>query len=72
MKCWTNIESFDRDMPIRFTYQMEKLLLSRMPREELNGKCNHIWSFHFMRAPTSAYLQAGHLYERYIVNTLPL
>lgn len=28
MKCWTNIESFDRDMPIRFLpIKWEKLLL---------------------------------------------
>lgn len=46
MKCWTNIESFDRDMPIRFLpIKWEKLLLKLTLREEREWKMQSRLSF---------------------------
>ena len=66
MKCWTNIESFDRDMPIRFLpIKWEKLLL-KLDAARRAGMENAItFEFSHFMSPNSAYLQAGHLYERY-------
>ena len=66
MKCWTNFESFDRDMPIRFLpIKWEKLLLKmEMARKAgMDGAITFEFS-HFM-SPNSEYSQAGHLYDRY-------
>jgi hypothetical protein len=66
MKCWTNFESFDRDMPIRFLpIKWEKLLLKmEMARKAgMEGAITFEFS-HFM-SPNSEYKQAGHLYDRY-------
>ena len=66
MKCWTNFESFDRDMPIRFLpIKWEKLLLKmEMARKAgMDGAITFEFS-HFM-SPNSEYQQAGHLYDRY-------
>ncbi|HZH72841.1 MAG TPA: DUF4434 domain-containing protein [Mariniphaga sp.] len=66
IECWTNSETFDRDMPIKFMpIKWEKLLL----KLEMAAKAgiSHAITFefsHFM-SPQSAYLQAGHLYNRY-------
>lgn len=66
MKCWTNIESFDRDMPIRFLpIKWEKLLL-KLELARKAGMENAItFEFSHFMSPNSAYLQAGHLYNRY-------
>ena len=66
MKCWINIESFDRDMPIRFLpIKWEKLLL-KLDAARRAGMENAItFEFSHFMSPNSAYLQAGHLYERY-------
>ena len=51
MQCWTNAETFDRDMPIHFfPLKFDKAITFEFS--------------HFM-SPQSAYLQAGHLYDRY-------
>ena len=66
MKCWTNFESFDRDMPIRFLpIKWEKLLLKMdmARRAGMDGAITFEFS-HFM-SPNSEYQQAGHLYDRY-------
>ena len=66
MKCWTNFESFDRDMPIRFLpIKWEKLLLKMdmARRAGMDGAITFEFS-HFM-SPNSEYSQAGHLYDRY-------
>ncbi|WP_431123076.1 DUF4434 domain-containing protein [Flagellimonas flava] len=67
MQSWTNIESFDRDMPIKFLpIKFEKLLL-KMHAAQRAG-CTKAITFefsHFM-SPQSSYLQAGHLYNRYM------
>lgn len=66
MHCWTNIESFDRDMPIRFLpIKWEKLLL-KLDAARRAGMENAItFEFSHFMSPNSAYLQAGHLYNRY-------
>lgn len=66
MHCWTNFESFDRDMPIRFLpIKWEKLLLKMemARRAGMEGAITFEFS-HFM-SPNSSYTQAGHLYDRY-------
>jgi len=66
MKCWTNAETFDRDMPIRFLpikFDKLRLKLEAARRAEYDKAITFEFS-HFM-SPNSAYLQAGHLYERY-------
>lgn len=64
---WTNCESFDRDMPIKFMpIKLEKLLFKLKAAE--NAGCEKAITFefsHFM-SPQSAYKQAGHLYNRYM------
>ena len=66
MKCWTNIESFDRDMPIRFLpIKWEKLLLKLVAARRAGMENAITFEFSHFMSPNSAYLQAGHLYERY-------
>ena len=66
MECWTNIESFDRDMQIRFLpIKWEKLLL-KLDAARRAGMQNVItFEFSHFMSPNSAYPQAGHLYDRY-------
>lgn len=66
IKCWTNIESFDRDMPIRFLpIKWEKLLL-KLDAARRAGMENAItFEFSHFMSPNSTYLQAGNLYNRY-------
>jgi hypothetical protein len=66
IRSWTNSETFDRDMPIKFLpIKWEKLLmkLSAAKRAGIEEAITFEFS-HFM-SPQSAYLQAGHLYNRY-------
>ena len=66
LACWTNTETFDRDMPIKFLpIKWDKLLLKLETAAKVG--IDHAITFefsHFM-SPQSAYLQAGHLYNRY-------
>jgi hypothetical protein len=66
LDCWTNTETFDRDMPIKFLpIKWEKLLFKLNAAQQAG--IQHVITFefsHFM-SPQSAYLQAGHLYRRY-------
>ena len=66
MQCWTNAESFDRDMPIKFfPIKLDKLRLKlEAAKRAGNDKATTLEFSHFM-SPQSAYLQAGHLYDRY-------
>ena len=66
INCWTNIESFDRDMPIRFLpIKWEKLLL-KLDAARRAGMENAItFEFSHFMSPNSTYLQAGNLYKRY-------
>lgn len=66
LKCWTNAETFDRDMPIKFfpiKFEKLKLKLEAAARAGYDKAITFEFS-HFM-SPQSAYLQAGHLYNRY-------
>lgn len=67
MQCWTNAESFDRDMPIRFLpIKFDKLRM----KLEAAKRCGYdkaiTFEFSHFMSPQSAYLQAGHLYDRYM------
>lgn len=66
LECWTNAETFDRDMPIKFLpIKFEKLRLKlEAARKAGYAKAITFEFSHFM-SPQSAYLQAGHLYRRY-------
>ncbi|MFA6592300.1 MAG: DUF4434 domain-containing protein [Bacteroidales bacterium] len=66
MKCWTNAETFDRDMPINFLpIKFDKLRLKlEAAKRACYDKAITFEFSHFM-SPQSAYLQAGHLYDRY-------
>jgi hypothetical protein len=66
MRCWTNSETFDRDMPIKFLpIKWEKLWL-KLEAARAAGIENAItFEFSHFMSPQSAYRQAGHLYNRY-------
>jgi hypothetical protein len=66
MQCWTNAESFDRDMPIKFLpIKFEKLRM----KLEAAKRCGYdkaiTFEFSHFMSPQSAYSQAGNLYNRY-------
>lgn len=66
MQCWTNAETFDRDMPINFLpIKFDKLRM----KLEAAARCGYdkaiTFEFSHFMSPQSAYLQAGHLYDRY-------
>jgi hypothetical protein len=67
LQCWTNAESFDRDMPIKFLpIKWEKLRL----KLEAARRCGYnkaiTFEFPHFMSPQSAYPQAHHLYNRYL------
>lgn len=66
MQCWTNAETFDRDMPIRFLpIKFDKLRM----KLEAAARCGYdkaiTFEFSHFLSPQSAYAQAGNLYNRY-------
>ncbi len=66
MKCWTNAESFDRDMPIRFLpIKFDKLRM----KLEAAKRCGYdkaiTFEFSHFMSPQSVYGAAGNLYNRY-------
>lgn len=66
MKCWTNAESFDRDMPIRFfPIKFDKLRMKLEAAKRAHYDKAITFEFSHFMSPQSAYLQAGHLYDRY-------
>lgn len=66
MKCWTNAETFDRDMPIRFLpIKFDKLRLKLEAAKRAGYDKAITFEFSHFMSPQSAYLQAGHLYDRY-------
>jgi len=66
LKCWTNAESFDRDMPIKFfPIKFEKLRLKLEAARRAGYDKAITFEFSHFMSPQSAYLQAGHLYDRY-------
>lgn len=67
LQCWTNAETFDRDMPIKFLpIKFEKLRL----KLEAARRCGYdkaiTFEFSHFMSPQSAYIQAHHLYNRYM------
>ena len=66
MQCWTNAESFDRDMPIRFLpIKFDKLRMKLEAAKRAGYDKAITFEFSHFMSPQSAYLQAGHLYNRY-------
>jgi hypothetical protein len=66
MECWTNAESLDRDMPIKFMpIKFEKLRLKLEAARQAGYDKAITFEFSHFMSPQSAYLQAGHLYNRY-------
>ena len=66
MQCWTNAETFDRDMPIHFLpIKFDKLRM----KLEAAKRCGYdkaiTFEFSHFLSPQSAYFQAHHLYDRY-------
>jgi hypothetical protein len=66
MECWTNAESFDRDMPINFLpIKFDKLRYKLEAAQKAGVSKAITFEFSHFMSPQSAYLQAGHLYDRY-------
>ena len=66
IKCWTNAETFDRDMPISFLpIKFDKLRLKLEAAKRAGYDKAITFEFSHFMSPQSAYLQAGHLYDRY-------
>ena len=64
---WTNLESFDRDMPIKFLpIKFEKLRLKLEAARRAGYTKAITFEFSHFMSPQSAYRQAGHLYNRYM------
>ncbi len=67
LSSWTNIESFDRDLPIKFMpIKFEKMLLKLQAAQRAGCTKAITFEFSHFMSPQSAYLQAGHLYHRYM------
>ncbi|MEN1785094.1 MAG: DUF4434 domain-containing protein [Bacteroidota bacterium] len=66
MSSWTNSESFDRDMPIKFfPIKFEKMLLKLEAAKRAGYEKAITFEFSHFMSPQSAYIQAHHLYNRY-------
>ncbi|HUM68941.1 MAG TPA: DUF4434 domain-containing protein, partial [Chloroflexota bacterium] len=66
LRCWTNSETFDRDMPIKFLpIKWEKLLLKLEAARQAGVEKAITFEFSHFLSPHSAYRQAHHLYRRY-------
>jgi hypothetical protein len=66
LRCWTNSETFDRDMPIKFLpIKWEKLLLKLNAAEQAGMEKAITFEFSHFMSPNSCYLQAHHLLNRY-------
>ncbi len=66
MQCWTNAESFDRDMPIKFLpIKFDKLRMKLEAAKRAGYDKAITFEFSHFMSPQSAYPQAGHLYNRY-------
>lgn len=66
LQCWTNAESFDRDMPIKFLpIKFEKLRLKLEAARKAGYNKAITFEFSHFMSPQSAYPQAAHLNNRY-------
>lgn len=67
MQCWTNAESFDRDMPIKFLpIKFEKLKLKLEAARKAGYDKAITFEFSHFMSPQSMYPSAHHLYNRYL------
>lgn len=67
IRSWTNAESFDRDMPIKFLpVKWEKLRLKLEAARTAGVEKAITFEFSHFMSPQSAYPQAGHLFNRYM------
>ncbi|HMO32600.1 MAG TPA: DUF4434 domain-containing protein [Lacibacter sp.] len=67
MQCWTNAESFDRDMPIKFLpIKWEKLRLKLEAARRAGYDKAITFEFSHFMSPQSMYPSAAHLYNRYM------
>ena len=63
---WSNVESFDRDMPIKFLpIKWEKLQLKIQAAKNAGFEKLITFEFSHFMSPQSSYLQARHLFNRY-------
>jgi hypothetical protein len=66
LHCWTNSETFDRDMPIKFLpIKWEKLLLKLEAAQRIGFEKAITFEFSHFLSPNSCYAQAKHLFDRY-------
>jgi len=66
MRSWTNCETFDRDMPIKFLpIKWEKMLLKLEAAKQAGLDKAITFEFSHFMSPNSCYPQAGKLNERY-------
>lgn len=67
MQCWTNAETFDRDMPIKFLpIKWEKLKLKLEAAERACYDKAITFEFSHFMSPQSMYPSAHHLFRRYM------
>lgn len=67
MECWTNCETFDRDMPIRFLpIKWEKMLYKLRAAEAAGITKAMTFEFSHFMSPNSIYAGAHGLYDRYL------
>jgi hypothetical protein len=63
---WSNVETFDRDMPVRFPpIKWDKLLLKLEAARQAGAEKAITFEFSHFLSPNSCYPQAGHLFRRY-------
>ena len=68
IECWTNSESFDRDVPIKvLPVKREKLLLKLEATEQAGYNQAVTFEFSHFLSPHSCYPQAHGLYQRYLL-----
>lgn len=66
METWTNCETFDRDMPIRFLpIKWEKMLLKLEAARQAGIDKAITFEFSHFMSPNSSYKSAEHLFNRY-------
>ena len=66
LRCWTNCETFDRDMPINFLpIKWEKMWHKLRAAEAAGIEKAITFEFSHFMSPNSAYIQAHGLYDRY-------
>jgi len=67
LQAWTNCESFDRDMPIKFLpIKFEKLKLKLEAAKRIGYDKAITFEFSHFMSPQSMYTSAHHLYNRYL------